>query len=267
MLWLDLTPGDGDDVDDCPTLVTQGRFEGVKLFRRQGGEWTEVASFHVPHTGFCRGYLERTEEGGGGDTVAVVPSGQSTVMVARLVASFIRPVVSLQREAAGSLMCLAPGPASARGRLLAGYEAGHLVLWDWSNNTPLVEVTSLAPLTGTLLALAWDWAKGRGVVAGSEAKVVVLDSEGFAVTKSRDITNPGVGSAAVRHDGKVVVCGGWDGRLRLFSWLRPDKLKPLAVLRFHSESVEALLCARNIGGRDLILAGGRDGRISIWDIY
>ena len=122
MLWLDLTPGDDDDGDDCPTLVTQGRFEGVKLFRRQGGEWTEVASFHVPHTGFCRGYLERTEEGGGGDTVAVVPSGQSTVMVARLVASFIRPVVSLQREAAGSLMCLAPGPASARGRLLAGYE-------------------------------------------------------------------------------------------------------------------------------------------------
>ena len=105
----------------------------------------------------------------------------------------------------------------------------------------------------------------------AEARLVVVDTEAMAVTRVREVTNPGIGAVMVRGDGRLLVTGGWDTRLRLFSW-GPDKLKPLAVLQFHSESVETLLCCDNLEqgrlkGRRLIVAGGKDGKISFWDIY
>ena len=267
MLWCDLVQGEGD----TQLLVTQGRFEGIKVFRSGGDntEWQEEASFNIPHTGFCRGYIERSGEAG--DTVMVAPSGQSGLLVSKLVLPHIRHIVTLEREGSGSVMSLCPGPASSPGRLMAGYEAGEAVLWDWSNNLALREI-SLALHLGTLMALTWDWNRGRVVAVGTEARLVVLDSEAMEVTRVREVTNSGLGAAKLRGDGRLLVTGGWDARLRLFSWTNPDKCKPLAVLKFHSESVEALLCCDKmeegrLAGRNLIVAGGKDGKISFWDIY
>lgn len=64
----------------------------------------------------------------------------------------------------------------------------------------------------------------------------------------RDITNKGVGSVCVRHDDKILICGGWDGRLRLFSWLNPGKFKPLAVLKYHSDTVECIVTGHSQQG-------------------
>jgi len=260
-LWCDLIPGEAD----TRLLVTQARHQGVKVFRSSGEEWEEVASFNITHTGFCRGYIEH--EGASDHVMMVTPSGQSSLMVSRLMMPHIRPIVTLEREGSGSVMSVARGPM---GRLMAGYEAGDIVLWDWSNNLALMEV-SLAPHLGTLMSLTWDLDKKRLAAVGSEARLVVVDTEAMAVTRVREVTNPGLGAVMVRGDGRLLVTGGWDTRLRLFSW-GPDKLKPLAVLQFHSESVETLLCCDNLEqgrlkGRRLIVAGGKDGKISFWDIY
>jgi hypothetical protein len=38
----------------------------------------------------------------------------------------------------------------------------------------------------------------------------------------------GVGDVVIREDSKIFVSGGWDGKLRVYSY---RKLKPLAVLK------------------------------------
>jgi len=257
VLWLDVV-----DLEGTLTLVSQGRFDGVKMFHtEQSGGWCEVASFAVRHTGFCQGFLSHKQS----DLVMTVASEQSKVLVSRLFETFIRPVSSLVKEGAGTVMSLSQGhPHTAR--LLAGYENGEVVLWDWSNDLQLLTV-SLADTLGTLMSLTWDTGKMLGVAVGSEDKVVVLD-ESLSLVKVRQVTNSGLSSAVVRGDGKLLVTGGWDGRLRLFSWLKPHKLKPLAVLQFHGEPVESLISScEGPGGKHLIVAGGKDGKISVWDIY
>ena len=82
------------------------------------------------------------------------------------------------------------------GKLLAGYESGQVVVWDWSNNVQLMTV-DMSPHIGTLMSLTWDSDMCRGVVVGSEARIIVFDDQ-LSVTRSRDITNPGVSCVSVR---------------------------------------------------------------------
>ena len=256
VLWLDVA-----DLEGEKTLVSQGRFEAVKMFRRRDDRgWVEVASFAISHSGFCAGYLHWVQS----HLVMAVPSEQSKVIVSRLSQTFIRPLASLVKAEAGTLMSLAQAQTET-GRLLAGYESGEIVLWDWNNNSQVLSV-NLTNTIGTIMALTWDLDKRLGVVVGSEDKVVVLD-EKLEVVTERKVTNSGLSSALVRGDGKILVTGGWDGRLRIFSWLKPLKLKPLAVLQFHQEAVTSLTSCESPGGQHLLVAGGKDGKISVWDIY
>ena len=230
------------------------------LRRRDGGAWVEVASFAISHSGFCAGYLHRLQS----DLVMAVPSDQSKVVVSRLLQTFIRPLASLLKAEAGTVMSLAQAEADT-GRLLAGYENGEIVVWDWNSNSQILSV-NLASTIGTIMSLTWDREKRLGVVVGSEDKVLVLDQKLEVVTE-RKVTNSGLSSALVRGDGKILVTGGWDGRLRIFSWLKPHKLRPLAVLQFHQEAVTSLASCETAGGKHLLVAGGKDGKISVWDIY
>ena len=65
-------------------------------------------------------------------------------------------------------------------------------------------------------------------MAGSEDKIVSFslggsgEGGGLRLVTTRTVTNPGLGSARIRPgpDKRIVVAGGWDGRVRLFSWIR-----------------------------------------------
>ena len=144
--------------------------------------------------------------------------------------------------------------------MLAGYESGDLVVWDWSNNTQLTTV-NMSSRVGTLMTCVWDWSRDRGAVLGSEDNVVVFD-ETLTLVKERRVTNKGLSEAVIRDDHKILITAGWDARLRLFSWIKPDKLKPLAVLQYQKQSVETISTQDN-----MIVAGSKDGRISVWRIY
>ena len=110
------------------------------------------------------------------------------------------------------------------------------------------------------------------MIVGSEARLVVVDTS-LQVVGQREVVNPGMGAALVRDDSSIMVTGGWDARLRVFSWKKPEKLKPLAVLDFHSEPVEAMAFSKGrseegrLAGKRLLAAGGKDGKVSLWDIY
>ena len=130
--------------------------------------------------------------------------------------------------------------------------------------------------------------------------------EGDVDMKAAKISNTkhaGQQDLTVRHDGKIFATAGWDGRIRVYS---AKSLKELAVLKWHqggcysvafadsvlhdgnelsSESgnkealvpstastgsaLEAIRHQRNIKAQmtHWLAAGGKDGKISLWDIY
>ena len=82
----------------------------------------------------------------------------------------------------------------------------------------------------------------------------------FALHVSHESNTSGFACAAIRHDGRIVVCGGWDGKIRVFGWKR---LKVLAILKYHTEIVNKLCFNQD----NLLAAGSKDGRISVLDVY
>jgi len=76
-----------------------------------------------------------------------------------------------------------------------------------------------------------------------------------------------------RHsDAKILVCGGWDSTVKLFSWLKPEKLKPLGALKYHTESVDCLASTRlpltslKLKGH-FVAAGSKDKKVTLWSFY
>lgn len=62
--------------------------------------------------------------------------------------------------------------------------------------------------------------------------------------------------------------GGWDSRVRIFSW---KNLKPLAVLNQHKDTVQDInYSIQGIKGYDnkcIMATAAKDGYIALWDIY
>lgn len=138
------------------------------------------------------------------------------------------------------------------------FEASGRVVDDW-------KATSDCPM-----ALDFDGVS-RGVI-GTSGEVIVgfqLTSE-LQLVKWKDtaITNPGVSSVAIRPDNKLVAVGCWDTRVRLFSM---KNLRLLAVLTAHREAVQDISYSQmrvDAWSADwLLAAAGKDGRITLWNIY
>ena len=65
----------------------------------------------------------------------------------------------------------------------------------------------------------------------------------------------------MRPDSKLLATGGWDRRVRVWQW---GKWKPLAVLRYHAGTVNAVCfspCSR------WLASASNDRTVAIWSIY
>ncbi|KAG2471048.1 TRXR2 reductase, partial [Polypterus senegalus] len=149
--------------------------------------------------------------------------------------------------------------------LLAGYENGSLTLWSLSERRQLC---SLSCHNEPVLSLDFDSEKLQGVSGAPDKTIKIWKLDGqncLKLKRSFDVVNPGISHLCIREDKKILAAAGWDHRIRIFGW---KKMSPLAVLRFHTESVHCVTFSDHEMSSDrLMAAGSKDQRISVWSIY
>eukprot|EP01038_Epipyxis_sp_PR26KG_P007733 gene7733-10508_t len=84
----------------------------------------------------------------------------------------------------------------------------------------------------------------------------------------------GTSSIKYRNDGRIIVSGHWDATIRIYD---QKKLKPLAVLRHHRESVLAIAFASNssnntptdndVIAKTTFASASKDGSIAFWSLF
>jgi len=155
--------------------------------------------------------------------------------------------------------------------IFAGYEDGSLLRWSVTGGEEAGGVVAgrESVFSEPLLAIACNRKGTLGVCGGAvdELAVFVVDEGRLAVTKRHNIANRGINSLCLRDDEKLMASGGWDGRIRLFSW---PKFTPLAILSAHRDGVATVRFSGPLpvlDGGQLLAAASKDQRISLWSLY
>uniref|UniRef100_A0A3B4TCR6 Guanine nucleotide binding protein (G protein), beta polypeptide 1-like n=1 Tax=Seriola dumerili TaxID=41447 RepID=A0A3B4TCR6_SERDU len=214
-------------------LISQGRDMQVCQWDLKEGRSEVVDSVWTGSVGFCQCSLLETSPG-----------------------NYLLAFAGQQTEEPDS----GPGPL-----LLAGYEDGSLLLWDVTQRSKLSQAKAHPE---PVMCLTFDTERLRGISGSSEKKLSswMLDRQNnLQLQDCVTLVNPGVSQLCIREDSKLLVSAGWDHRVRVFGW---KKLRPLAVLQYHTDMVLSVAFSDHQDRRQrLLAAGSKDQRISLWSIY
>ncbi|XP_015238525.1 PREDICTED: guanine nucleotide-binding protein subunit beta-like protein 1 isoform X1 [Cyprinodon variegatus] len=257
ILWLSTLPS-GD------ALISQGRDMQICLWDLKEGRSEAVDSVWTGSVGFCQCSLLETSP----SNYLLAFAGQETEEIQITEMPSKKPVCTLMPDTKlGMVMCLQLWkPDSGLGPLLfAGYEDGSMLLWDV---TQRIELSRVKAHPEPVMCLTFDPRLRRGVSGSCEKKLSswMVDSQNnIQLQDSVVLVNPGVSQLRIRDDGRLLASAGWDHRVRVFGW---KKLRPLAVLQYHTDMVLSVAFSDHQDPRQrLLAAGSKDQRISLWSIY
>ncbi|XP_017768233.1 PREDICTED: guanine nucleotide-binding protein subunit beta-like protein 1 [Nicrophorus vespilloides] len=175
--------------------------------------------------------------------------------------------LKVNKECLGQLMAVHRTTLNDGGvYVLGGFESGDVLLWNSEEGS----VVGGIKLRECITSLTYDKAMGRGVCVGASKmlQIFTIDKSLKMCLKTEiEITNEGCNVVRLREDKKIFVTGGWDGRLRVFSW---KSLRLLAVLDEHKLGVsDVQFSAFPAKGwnKKIIAASSGDGTISLWSLY
>lgn len=166
----------------------------------------------------------------------------------------------------GHVMCIQCVELSGKHYILAGYESGDIVLWDFFTG----KTCSRIKLRECITSITFDKNTSRGICGNASNVIQIFTiNKDFSITLKCEIsiTNDGCSVVKIRPDRKIFVCGGWDGRLRLFSW---KSLRPLVVLTEHRGTLTDVTFSPGIvkqWNSNIMAACASDGMISLWNLY
>ncbi|KAM6246772.1 guanine nucleotide-binding protein subunit beta-like protein 1 isoform 2-T6 [Porphyrio hochstetteri] len=233
-------------------LLSQGRDQRICLWDLAEGRTSVMNSVFTENVGFCRCSL--LKEAQGRWLMAMAAKAPEEVQVLELPSK--TSVCTLKPEVGAKLgmpMCLKlwQHNCGSQPLLLAGYEDGSVVLWNLLMGKAL---SRLVCHQEPVMSLDFDSEKAKGISGSSEK-----------VYKTHELVNAGISDTTIRPDKRILATAGWDHRIRIFGW---KKLKPLAVLDYHTATVHCVSFSdhKNPSER-LLAAGSKDHRISIWSIY
>jgi WD40 repeat protein len=149
--------------------------------------------------------------------------------------------------------------------LAAGYESGHACVYNvsassWSllhtfksHSQPVLSLT-VHPSQESFYTTSADATLAHHPIAIATQPI-----------KSSNTKHSGQTSLQIRRDGRILVSAGWDGVGRVYS---ATTLRQLAVLKWHGGGLQAAAFPSGDGkGKQWILLGGKDAKISLWDVF
>lgn len=254
-------------------LITQEKAGPLKRWELTNSEYVLRHEISTGHVGFCRFVLQN-------DTV-IIPRGESNIVVLGVEdfaeRQLLNPdVKEWKLPPVGTVMCLVPTEVNDKPYLLAGYEAGYIVLWDLTSFRPIShlninETTKKSADQLCLMVMDYTTDEGRGYCGGSLSKIFAfyLNRQAMELVMGSEhpVKTHGVTQIKIRKDRKVFVTAGRNGRIRVTSW---KSLNDLAVLTEHTREVLDVVYSKEPVPRwkAIIMAvAGADGKISLWDLY
>ena len=156
-------------------------------------------------------------------------------------------------------MCVKIRVVPSEEELFVAYEDGSISLWDLRTSK---EKCNLGLHSDAIMSFDYcsSLQKGSSVSVDSVIKMWTYDGCIMQELDSIEVTNSGFNDVLFRLDSKLFMTAGWDGRSRLFS---SKKHKPLAVLTYHNQAIQAL----SFTTTNKLCTGSKDGNISIWSVY
>lgn len=242
--------------DDC--LITQEKDGVIKLWKLQNGCSYALSQCYDYYGGYCKSLLF--------DGSLVVPQDNGQLDVVDFKTMERARKFTTTKSCLGNVMCLQKIEINGSVYVLAGFEAGDIVLWDFLSGNACSHIK----LRECITSLTFDPITGRGICgnASNVLQIFTVDRN-FTITLKCEIPlkNDGCNIVKLRPDRKIFASGGWDGRLRLFSW---KSLRLLVVLAEHRDAITDVQFTEkvvNLWNSQIMAASGADGMISLWNLY
>ncbi|XP_028396534.1 guanine nucleotide-binding protein subunit beta-like protein 1 [Dendronephthya gigantea] len=241
-------------------VLSHGRDGNVHIWCL--GKLEIKSSLKVSDIGFCKCEIIYNLQCSNSICLAVSSEDQSQIDIVCLkTKKIITQLKADSSKSFGMCMCL-KNITKERPVLLAGYESGDVILWDLGSSKM---ISKLKVHNEPVMCIDFDNDLKRGITGSAEDKLTVFkltEEESLQLENTVKIKNCGVSDVKIRGDCKIFATAGWDCKLRVFSW---KSLKPLAILNYHTQTVNALTFSNC--SEQLLAAGSKDGRISLWSLY
>ena len=266
-------------------LFSQGRDGFIRLWVLSDGPSKDiqtasiVAEIRVDAIGFCHFCTLKTDQPVSGCNTLMAFPGEDKILVKVVsiatdsgeIGRSTHTLMVQDVEKVGMCMALRLFDVEKEQFVAGGFECGDILVWNVEKETLMTRISlHKEPLTCFTL----DSTCLRGISGAAETICHIFE---FRQSGSEFISNcvqsvefpelsKGVSDIAIRSDDKICAVGCWDGSIRLFSW---KKLKPLAVLTYHTQGISSLMFSRMYGSESsmLLSSGSKDKRISIWSLY
>lgn len=239
-------------------IITQEKCGIVKMWASVTGAY-EITETYECAGGFCKSIVIK-------DTL-VVHQENGTLDILDIRTFKMKKHLVPEKECIGNIMALEKTIVKGNIYLIGGYEAGDVVLWSFDTG----ELISCAKFQEQITSISFDSFTCRGVCGGASniLQIFNINEKSFEIKMKCEITltNEGCNVVKFRHDGKLLVSGGWDGRVRLYSC---KTLRALAVLTQHKNSITDVQFSPNIikyWNSRIMAVSGSDGTISLWNLY
>lgn len=247
-------------------LLSQQKGGIIKSWSLTNSGFIETATRATEHTGYCRFVCSPESE----SLLMASPTDENAIVLLNgddLLVQQTLHAPTTQHPSLGLLFCLQMVKVAGQMYLLAGYESGDFLTWDLRCG----KVINAEKFDECPMAIDYEPNTNRGIYGGPSNKLGIIsyDRNTMQLLKNGEIPlkNAGVNCINIRKDQKVFSAGGWDGRIRIFSW---KSLRPLAVLTDHKAAIMDISYSSDkvaLWKAPIMAAGGIDGQISLWDLY
>lgn len=253
------------------TMITQQKGGILKTWQIQQTGYQLNVTEDTNHKGYCR--FQCVPD----DDLLISPRNENEIVIydteITQVHHTLNAVSALEERKEsptklGLLMCFRHVKFSSQSYVLAAYESGTFLTWDLRTNS-VINVAKFDDCCPMALDFCSETNRGICGTASDKLEIVGYMRNEMKLINRGDIAikNPGINCIKIRKDQKIFCSGGWDGRVRVFSW---KSLRPLAVLTDHKAAITDIEYSNekvDMWKSPIMATSGADGQISLWNLY